>query len=76
MNEKEINESKSLVMCFLSGMGDESLEDGTATGRKRGCDYDTTSPYVDSFQHDPNNRSTAYHYSAPPLHKKGKDNHK
>ena len=73
MNEKEINESKRLVMCFLSGMGgDEPSNSETTTGgRKRGCD-DVTSLYVDSFQHDSKNRSTAYHYSAPLLSKKGK----
>mmetsp|Transcript_18073 Transcript_18073/g.29358 ORF Transcript_18073/g.29358 Transcript_18073/m.29358 type:complete len:385 (-) Transcript_18073:401-1555(-) len=73
MNEKEINESKSLVMCFLSGMGGDkpSNNEQTTGGRKRGCD-DVSSLYVDSFQHDSNNRSTAYHYSAPSLSKKGK----
>lgn len=78
MNEKEMRECKSLVMCFLSGRGGDDDNGSTsregkksAAGKKRGCD-DVATRYVESFQHDPGNYSVAYHYRSPPLGKKEK----
>lgn len=80
MNEKEMRECKSLVMCFLSGRGGDDDDKSTsgkgkksAAGKKRVGDGDhKVSRYVESFQHDPRNYSVAYHYCAPPLGKKEK----
>ena len=62
MSAKEINASKSLLMCFLSG----DPPDAPAR-RKRGWDDDEVSPgYVDNYQHDRRNHNKAYHYSVKP----------
>ena len=85
MNEKEKNESKSLLTCFLSRMDNNEKpnpnrsEGGNISGRKRGAYYDdttTTSIYVDRYQHNSNNYGAPYHYTAAPLYKRVKDNDK
>ena len=87
MNEKEKNESKSLLTCFLSRMDNNEKpnpnrsEGGGGSGRKRerGAYYDdttTTSIYVDRYQHNSNNYGAPYHYTAAPMLKKVKDNDK
>jgi len=71
MNDGEIRECKSLVMCFLSGTrGDDEPKEKEKGVGKRGRD-DATSRYVDRFQHDPKNHSDAYHYRASRPSKKG-----
>ena len=60
MNEDEWKQSKNLVVCFLSGM----TEDRGWKGMKREEGHgrrDATSLYVDDFQHNVDNHSTAYH---------------
>jgi len=77
MNEKQRNESKRLLTCFLSGMDDDGVDDNSVAEEIH--DYETTAVYMDRFQHNPNNYSapyhyTPYHYSAPPLQKKYRKN--
>ena len=82
MNEKERNESKSLLTCFLSRMDNNekpnpNRSEGGVSSRKRGAccdDTTTTSIYVDRYQHNSNNYGAPYHYTALPLCKKAKDN--
>ena len=84
MNEKEKNESKSLLTCFLSRMdNNEKCSEGRGGGsgrkRDRGAYYSdttTTSIYVDRYQHNSNNYGAPYHYTAAPMLKKVKDNDK
>ena len=77
MNEKQRNESKRLLTCFLSGMDDDGVDDNSVAEEIH--DYETTAVCMDRFQHNPNNYSapyhyTPYHYSAPPLQKKSRKN--
>ena len=86
MNEKEKNESKSLLTCFLSRMDNNEKPNpnrsegrGDGSGRKRGAYHDdttATSIYVDRYQHNSNNYGAPYHYTAAPMLKKVKDNDK
>ncbi|KAL7522835.1 hypothetical protein ACHAWX_007560 [Stephanocyclus meneghinianus] len=67
MTEEELNESKSLVRCFLSGayIGKSDLQiHRTTNGTNAKGDRDTR--YIHEFQHDLNNISTSYHYSYDP----------
>jgi hypothetical protein len=68
MSQKEIQYSKSLLMCFLSGRGDNLPDDAVKIKRgKRGYD-DARSGY----QHDPSNHEMAYHYCVPTSQKERK----
>jgi hypothetical protein len=72
MSQKEIHYAKSLLMCFLSGRGNDSPKDVVSITKKNsGCD-DATSERLDCYQHDPLNHEMAYHYSIPTLQKKRK----
>ena len=62
MNEKEINESKSLLMCFLSGMDDEGEKEEIIVNVSS---TSTSLHVVDEFQHNGRNHDKAYHYSDP-----------
>jgi hypothetical protein len=65
MSQKEIQYSKSLLMCFLSGRGNNS-PDGAMKIKRGRSDYDdATSDHLDRYQHDPSNHEMAYHYSVP-----------
>ncbi|KAL3775152.1 hypothetical protein ACHAW5_003384 [Stephanodiscus triporus] len=72
MSEKEIHYSKSLLVCFLSGQGDESSDEAVTMTKRISGYNDATSRHVDSYQHDTSNHSMAYHYSVPTSYKKRK----
>ncbi|KAL3795224.1 hypothetical protein HJC23_008309 [Cyclotella cryptica] len=67
MTEEELNESKSLVRCFLSGTYIEK-RDLQSHGRNIGttAKRDRSTRYIHEFQHDLKNISTSYHYSYDP----------
>ena len=69
MTDKEIADSKNLVMCFLSGRApppasaDEGTEnnDGDLDAKK-----DRNSRYINEYQHDLSNLNRSYHYTYDP----------
>ena len=64
MNEEELNESKNLLMCFLSGRGSKQTMPSKAGGAPANEHKDAS--YINDFQHDMRNISMSYHYTHDP----------
>ena len=65
MNEKELKESKNLLMCFLSGRAPQDDPAQNSKNRLSPKEYKNIR-YVRNYQHDLSNLSRPYHYTYDP----------